>query len=80
MTVMSIPIDRITDFVVGVDKLQFSGVADLTALNSATTAFTISDADGDFAVDDTIITYDGGGSITLYDVTLTVYPANTVFA
>jgi len=72
--------DIITDFEVGVDKLQFSGVADLSALNNATTAFTLSDADGDFAVDDTVITYDGGGSITLYDVTLAAYPVNTVFA
>jgi len=73
--------DIITDFVVGVDKLQFSGVADLTALNNATTSFTTGlNADGQGDAGDTLITYDGGGSITLYDVTLTAYPANTVFA
>jgi len=73
--------DIITDFEVGVDKLQFKGVADLTALNNVTTNFiTGLNADGQGDAGDTLITFDGGGSITLYDVTLSAYPANTVFA
>jgi Ca2+-binding RTX toxin-like protein len=68
--------DIITDFNVGgAEKMQFSGVANMAALNTAVTSFnTVTDVGGSAALD-TVITFAGGGSITLYDTTITSFTA-----
>lgn len=72
--------DIVTDFRVG-DKMLFTGVADLAALNDAVTFTKGLNLDGQGDAGDTLISFNGGGSITLYDVSLSSFTAsNTVVA
>lgn len=67
--------DIITDFKVNEgDKLQFTNVADFATLNAHVTFDTTQNIGGGAALD-TIVTFDGGGKITLHDVHITSFSA-----
>lgn len=63
--------DIITDFVEGTDKMQFSGAANMAALNAAAPGPLLATVDGIGALNDTVFTFVNGGSITLLNVNLT---------
>jgi Ca2+-binding RTX toxin-like protein len=67
--------DTITDFKVSEgDKLQFSNVPDFATLNGHVSFDTTQNVGGG-AANDTIVTFDGGGKITLHDVQITAFSA-----
>jgi Ca2+-binding RTX toxin-like protein len=57
------------------DILQFKGAGANLALLDASSTFTTTSVGGLAGIDDTVVTFSGGGSITFYDITLSSFAA-----